>query len=145
VLTNVTNPRSEIRRRHLYEPTVLRRGCTLGANATVLTGVTIGRYAFVAAGAVITGDVDDYAMMVGTPARRVGWMSRHGLPLRDPDDEGVYTCPESGWRYQQGEDGDLRCLDFGEDQPLPDEMRMAERRYHTFLPADPADDQETTR
>jgi UDP-2-acetamido-3-amino-2,3-dideoxy-glucuronate N-acetyltransferase len=145
VLTNVSNPRAEINRRGLYEPTVLRRGCTLGANATVLTGVAVGRYAFVAAGAVVTGDVEDYAMMVGAPARRVGWMSRHGLPLRDPDHEGVYTCLESGWRYQQDEDGGLRCLDFGEDQPLPDVMRVGEHRYHTFRSADRGDGPENSR
>ena len=101
VLTNVTNPRSQVNRHSLYEQTLLRRGCTIGANATIVCGITVGRYAFVAAGAVVTADVPDYALMVGVPARRVGWMSRHGLPLRNPDDEGVFTCPESGLRYRE--------------------------------------------
>ena len=96
VLTNVTNPRSQVNRHALYEKTLLRRGCSIGANATIVCGITIGRYAFVAAGAVITKDVPDYALMVGVPARQRGWMNRHGLPLADPDPEGTYTCPESG-------------------------------------------------
>ncbi len=128
VLTNVTNPRSEVNRHSLYEQTLLRRGSTIGANATVVCGVTVGRYAFVAAGAVITGDVPDYALMVGVPARRVGWMSRHGLPLRDADDQGVFTCPESGLRYRV-ENGVLRCLDLAEDDPLPNDLQTGRQYY----------------
>ena len=75
VLTNVTNPRAQVNRRNLYEKTVLRRGCTIGANATLVCGTTIGRYSFVAAGAVVTANVPDYALMMGVPARQVGWMS----------------------------------------------------------------------
>ncbi len=70
VLTNVTNPRSQVNRHALYETTVLRRGCTIGANATIVCGVTVGRYAFIGAGAVVTKDVPDYALMVGNPARK---------------------------------------------------------------------------
>jgi UDP-2-acetamido-3-amino-2,3-dideoxy-glucuronate N-acetyltransferase len=128
VLTNVTNPRSQVNRHELYETTLIRRGSTIGANATVVCGVTIGRYAFIAAGAVVTADVPDYALMVGVPARQSGWMSRHGLPLRDPVDEGVLACPESGLRYREVEPGVLRCLDLDENAPLPDHMRSGKKR-----------------
>ena len=87
VLTNVTNPRSQVLRKSLYEKTLIRRGASIGANATVVCGITIGRYAFVAAGAVIAKDVPDYALMIGVPARQKGWMSRHGHVLKDPDQE----------------------------------------------------------
>lgn len=78
VLTNVTNPRSQVNRQALYEPTTIRRGATIGANATVVCGITIGRYAFIAAGTVIAKDVPDYALVMGVPGRQAGWMSRHG-------------------------------------------------------------------
>lgn len=119
VLTNISNPRSEIVRRHLYETTRLRRGATVGANATIVCGTTIGRYAFIAAGAVVTKDVPDYALMMGVPARRTGWMSRHGIRLERPDVQGVCTCPQSGWRYREEPPGVLHCLDRVEDAPLP--------------------------
>lgn len=135
VLTNVTNPRSEVNRHRLYERTLLRRGCSIGANATVVCGVTVGRYAFVAAGAVVVRDVPDYALMVGVPARRTGWMSRHALPLRAPDGEGVYTCPESGLRYRELEPGMLRCLDLDEDAPLPERLRVGRRPYTRAHPS----------
>jgi len=109
VLTNVKNPRSEVDRRTEFAPTVIRRGATVGANATVVCGVTLGRYCFVAAGAVVTRDVPDYALVVGTPARQVGWMSRHGHRLGAPDADGVMTCPGSGLRYRLA-DGALREL-----------------------------------
>ena len=118
VLTNVTNPRSQVVRRSLYEGTLLRRGCSIGANATVVCGITIGRYAFIAAGAVVAKDVPDYALMVGIPARQKGWMSRHGLPL-SPGSDGVMICKESGYRYQEVKPGVLKCLDLDEDLPLP--------------------------
>jgi UDP-2-acetamido-3-amino-2,3-dideoxy-glucuronate N-acetyltransferase len=86
VLTNVTNPRSQINRHSLYEKTLIRRGATIGANATIVCGVTLGRYCFIAAGSVVTKDVPDYALMVGNPARQKGWMSRHGHILRSPGD-----------------------------------------------------------
>jgi UDP-2-acetamido-3-amino-2,3-dideoxy-glucuronate N-acetyltransferase len=132
VLTNVTNPRSQVVRHSLYEKTVLRRGTTVGANATIVCGITIGRYAFIAAGAVAAADVPDYALMMGVPARRAGWMSRHGHRLREPDADGVMTCPESGYRYREVERGVLRCLDLDEEAPLPPELSVGERTYDEF-------------
>ena len=119
VLTNIVNPRSEIVRRHLYENTLIRKGATIGANATIVCGTTVGPYAFIAAGAVVTKDVPPYALMMGVPARRAGWMSRHGYRLGDPDKGGVMTCPFSGLRYREAEQGVLRCLDLNEAAPLP--------------------------
>jgi UDP-2-acetamido-3-amino-2,3-dideoxy-glucuronate N-acetyltransferase len=85
VFTNVVNPRAEVSRKDEYRPTLVKRGATIGANATIVCGATIGEYAFVGAGAVVTNDVPPYALMVGVPARQVGWMSRTGdrldLPL----------------------------------------------------------------
>lgn len=119
VFTNVVNPRSEIVRRSEYQRTLVRRGATIGANATIVCGATLGRYAFVGAGAVVRGDVADYALMLGVPARQVGWMSRHGHRLSPPDEDGIAICPESGWRYREVSPGTLRCLDWPEDKPLP--------------------------
>lgn len=121
VFTNVSNPRSQINRRSAYEPTLLRRGVTLGANCTIVCGITLGRYAFVAAGAVVTKNAPDYALLMGVPARRVGWMSRHGHRLTERDAAGNFICPESGWRYTETDADTLRCLDWPEDEPLPDE------------------------
>jgi len=128
VLTNVTNPRSQVNRRSLFERTRIRRGASVGANATVVCGVTIGRYAFIGAGAVVTSDVADYALLVGVPARRAGWMSRHGqrLALSTPGD--VAACPESGLRYEWGASG-VRCLDLGEEERLPEELASGQRTY----------------
>ena len=120
VFTNVTNPRSEIVRHHLYERTLVRKGATIGANATILCGITIGRYSFVAAGAVVTSDVPDYALVVGVPARPRGWMSRHGYRLHRRDRSGYLVCPVTGWRYAEDAYG-LRCLDLPEDETLPAE------------------------
>jgi len=119
VFTNVINPRSEIERKTEFKTTLVKRGATLGANCTIVCGVTIGRYAFVGAGAVVTKDVPDYALVVGVPARQVGWMSRHGHRLTEKDEDGNWVCPESGWRYREVEPGVLRCLDWPEDNPLP--------------------------
>lgn len=119
VFTNIVNPRSEIVRRHLYEGTRICKGATVGANATIVCGSTVGRYAFVAAGAVVTRDVPDYALVIGVPARRVGWMSRHGYRLPAPDGDGVMVCPFSGLRYREAAAGLLRCLDVEEAAPLP--------------------------
>lgn len=83
VFTNVLNPRSHVPRKHEYRPTRVRRGASIGANATIVCGVTLGRYAFVGAGAVVTSDVPDYALVVGVPARRVGWMCHCGERLGD--------------------------------------------------------------
>lgn len=118
VFTNVINPRSQIVRHSQYQLTRVRRGATLGANSTIVCGATVGRYAFIGAGAVVRGDVPDYALMLGVPARRKGWMSRHGHRLEKQDAEGNLVCPESGWRYREDEPGVLRCLDWPEDKAL---------------------------
>jgi len=132
VLTNITNPRSQIIRHSLYEKTLIKRGATIGANATIVCGNTIGRYAFIAAGAVITNDVPDYALMVGLPARQKGWMSRHGIKLPAPDNEGIMVCPESGFRYKEVKKGVLRCCDLDEKIPLPSEMAVGKLPYNQF-------------
>jgi UDP-2-acetamido-3-amino-2,3-dideoxy-glucuronate N-acetyltransferase len=129
VLTNVTNPRSQVVRKALYEKTLLRRGASIGANATILCGIVVGRYAFVAAGAVVSGDVPDYALMMGVPARQRGWMSRHGHILKNPDPDGVLTCPESRLRYREVSSGTLRCLDLDEDAPLPPGLAVGKTFY----------------
>ncbi len=131
VLTNVTNPRSEVNRHSLFERTLLRRGCSVGANATVVCGVTIGRYAFIAAGAVVVADVPDYALMVGVPARQRGWMSRHGHRLTQRPD-GDFVCPESGLRYRLGKSGALRCVNLDEDSDLPADLRQGSKTYDDF-------------
>jgi UDP-2-acetamido-3-amino-2,3-dideoxy-glucuronate N-acetyltransferase len=99
VFTNVYNPRAAVVRKDEYRPTLVRRGATLGANCTVVCGVTIGRYAFIAAGAVVNRDVPDFALMAGVPARRTGWISRFGerLPLLKDGDEA--RCPHTGEVY----------------------------------------------
>lgn len=131
VLTNVTNPRSQINRHSLYEKTLIRRGATVGANATIVCGVTLGRYCFIAAGSVVTRDVPDYALLMGNPARQKGWMSRHGHLLKAGPD-GILVCPESGLRYQDvvhSSGSTLRCLDLDEEAPLPESMRMGTKTY----------------
>lgn len=130
VLTNVTNPRSQINRRSLYEKTLIRRGATIGANATIVCGITLGRYCFIGAGAVVTKDVPDYALVVGNPGRQKGWMSRHGHLLKNPEN-GLYVCPESKFRYQE-EEGVLRCLDVNEDQTLPENFTKGTKTYDEF-------------
>jgi len=129
VLTNVSNPRSQVNRHSLYETTRLKRGCSIGANATIVCGVTIGRYAFVGAGAVVTKDVPDFALVFGNPGRQVGWMSRHGHRLDSPDSAGVMVCTESGYHYQEVEPGVLRCLDLDEESPLPVELSKGTKSY----------------
>jgi UDP-2-acetamido-3-amino-2,3-dideoxy-glucuronate N-acetyltransferase len=98
VFTNVYNPRSAVSRKDAYMPTRIGRGATIGANATIVCGATIGAYAFVGAGAVVRGEVKPYALLVGVPARQVGWMSAHGERLAF-DASGQATCPGSGARY----------------------------------------------
>ena len=101
VFTNVHNPRSAVPRKDEYRRTLVRRGATLGANCTIVCGVTVGRHAFVGAGAVVSRDVPDFALMVGVPARRIGWMSRHGERLALPSTgDGEAACPATGERYQ---------------------------------------------
>ncbi|MFY4730944.1 acyltransferase, partial [Nitrospira sp. BLG_2] len=129
VLTNITNPRSQVVRHALYEKTIIKRGATIGANATIVCGVTIGRYAFIAAGAVVAKDVPDYALMVGMPARQQGWMSRHGIRLPPPDKEGIMVCPESKFRYKEVSKGFLKCVDLDEEEPLPAEMAVGKVTY----------------
>ncbi|MFC1610797.1 acyltransferase [Myxococcota bacterium] len=131
VLTNVSNPRAQVVRRGQYEKTLLRRGCSIGANATVVCGITIGRYAFVAAGAVVTRDVPDYALIVGVPGRQAGYMSRHGYRLSEPDAEGIRRCPVSNHRYQE-ESGILRCLDLDEESSLSQKEATGTLSYEEF-------------
>ena len=140
VLTNVTNPRSQVNRHSLYEKTVIRRGATIGANATIVCGTELGRYSFIAAGAVVARNVPDYALMVGNPARQKGWMSRHGHRLGSPDAKGIMVCPESGYRYQETGQGMLRCLDLDEDAPLPEELTVGSKPYDDFKLAPAAEE-----
>lgn len=131
VLTNVTNPRSEINRHSLYESTLIKRGASIGANATVLCGVTIGRYAFIAAGSVVSKDVPDYGLVIGVPGKVVGYMSRHGHKLIF-DDMGIAVCPESNLRYKKKENGIVHCLDIDENEELPENLRIGKAFYDTF-------------
>lgn len=98
VFTNVRNPRSAVSRKNEYRRTLVRRGASIGANATIVCGHEIGEYAFVGAGAVVTKDVPAYALMVGTPARRIGWMCRCGVRL--PNATGEVACPDCATRYK---------------------------------------------
>jgi UDP-2-acetamido-3-amino-2,3-dideoxy-glucuronate N-acetyltransferase len=132
VLTNVSNPRSQVNRHALYETTRLKRGCSIGANATIVCGVTVGRYAFVGAGSVVTKDLPDYGLVVGNPAKQVGWMSRHGHRLENPDGAGVMRCSESGYRYQEVNPGVLRCLDLDEEASLPTELSKGTTSFRQF-------------
>lgn len=152
VLTNVTNPRSQVSRRSLYEQTLIRRGTTIGANATIVCGVTLGRYSFVAAGAVVAKSVPDYGFIRGVPGRLHGWMSRHGhlLSFAAPEEADrsrfpevfavpgarIAVCPESLFRYvlvqnAAGEE-QVRCLDLDEEAPLPSELASGQKDYDSF-------------
>lgn len=117
VFTNVSYPRAEVSDPDGYERTLVRRGATIGANATIAAGVTIGRYALVGAGTVVIRDVPDYALVLGVPGERAGWVGRHGKPL-ERYAEGLWLCPKSGFRYRES-NGVLRCLDLDEEHPLP--------------------------
>lgn len=99
VFTNVINPRSAINRRSEYKKTMVRKGATIGANATIVCGIEIGAYAFIGAGAVVIRDVPPYALVVGNPARQTGWMSEYGHKLKF-DNKGIAVCPESGEKYR---------------------------------------------
>ncbi len=99
VFTNVINPRSAVNRKSEYKKTFVRRGASIGANATIICGIEIGTFAFIAAGAVVTKDVPAYALVVGNPARQKGWMSEFGQKL-EFDATGVAICPESQEKYQ---------------------------------------------
>jgi UDP-2-acetamido-3-amino-2,3-dideoxy-glucuronate N-acetyltransferase len=130
VLTNVTNPRSQVSRKSLYEKTFIRRGASIGANATIMCGITLGHYCFIGAGAVVTKDVPDYGLVLGTPGRLSGHMSRHGHKLQF-DDSNQAICPESKYRYQRAEE-EVRCLDLDEDKPLPGELSVGSETYDSF-------------
>ena len=106
VFTNVINPRSHILRKDQYQATLVRHGATIGANATIVCGNEIGKFAFIGAGTVITKDVPAYALIVGNPGRRIGWMSEYGHRLHF-DAEGIAICPESLEKYQFNEKGAL--------------------------------------
>jgi UDP-2-acetamido-3-amino-2,3-dideoxy-glucuronate N-acetyltransferase len=100
VFTNVTNPRSAINRRGQYAKTIVKRGASIGANATIVCGHDIGEFAFIGAGAVVTKNVPAYALVVGNPARQMGWMSEFGHKLNF-DSNGIAVCPESGDQYSK--------------------------------------------
>ena len=100
VFTNVYNPRALVERKNEYRPTLVKKGATLGANCTIVCGTTVGQYAFVGAGAVVNKNVPAYALMVGVPAKQVGWMSQHGEKLNLPlTGNGQATCPATGLQY----------------------------------------------
>ncbi len=100
VFTNVNNPRAEIERKDEFRLTRVKRGATIGANATIVCGATLGEYCFIAAGAVVADDVPAYALMAGVPAKRIGWMSKAGGKL-----DGDLVCPIEGTHYRETEDG----------------------------------------
>lgn len=109
VFTNVYNPRSAVTRKDEYRPTVVKRGATLGANSTIVCGITIGEHAFIGAGAVVNKDVKAYALMAGVPARQIGWMSRHGERLALPlTGNGSAKCGVSGAIYEL-KSGEVVC------------------------------------
>lgn len=127
VLTNITNPRSQVVRKTLYEETLIKRGATIGANATIVCGVKIGRYAFIGAGAVVRSSVSDYEMMLGVPAVHRGWMSRHGHRLHF-DSGGNAICPESEMRYRLI-NKKVFCMDLDEEETLPTELVSGKVTY----------------
>ncbi len=108
--TNVMNPRSTVERKHEFQPTLVRRGATIGANATIICGLTIGRWALVAAGAVVSRKVPDFALVAGVPARRMGWVTIRGdtIPALKVGDD--YTCPADGSVYKLEAEGRLRLV-----------------------------------
>lgn len=110
VFTNVSTPRAHVPRKDEYLPTLVRRGATIGANATIVCGITLGEYAFIAAGAVVAADVPPFALMVGVPARRVGWMCQCGERLLLK--QGEARCGRCGWSYREA-DGSLQQVDRG--------------------------------
>ena len=130
VLTNVTNPRSQVSRKSLYEKTLIKRGATIGANATILCGITLGRYCFVGAGTVVTKDIPDYGLALGNPGKLSGYMSRHGHKLIF-NESGRATCPESKFVYEKKEDK-VHCLDLSEEESLPTELSVGSQDYDSF-------------
>ncbi len=111
VFTNVLNPRSHVPRKHEYRPTHVGRGASIGANATIVCGHDLGEYSFIGAGAVVTSHVPAYALMVGVPARRAGWMCRCGAPLGDTAPGGALHCPACGAAYRRLSESELAPAD----------------------------------
>lgn len=105
VFTNVNNPRAFVSRKDEFRKTLVKKGASIGANATIVCGHTLGAYCFIAAGAVVTSDVPDFALMAGVPARRIGWMSREGEKLGSD-----LTCPRTGERYREAAEGRLEAI-----------------------------------
>ncbi len=103
VFTNIINPRSAIIRKNKFKKTHVQQGVSIGANATIICGNTLGKYAFIGAGAVLTKDASDYALMAGVPAKQIGWVSKAGLRLHF-NDENIAICPETGEKYQLAND-----------------------------------------
>jgi len=99
VFTNVINPRSAVIRKDEYLPTLVKKGATLGANCTIVCGITLGEFCFIGAGSVVTKDVPAYALMIGNPARQKGWMGQHGVRLQQVDTTNTWKCPETGETY----------------------------------------------
>jgi UDP-2-acetamido-3-amino-2,3-dideoxy-glucuronate N-acetyltransferase len=130
VLTNVTNPRSQVSRKSLYEKTLIKRGATIGANATIVCGITLGRYCFIGAGTIVTKDIPDYGLVLGNPGKLSGYMSRHGHKLYF-NESGRATCPESKFVYEKL-DQQVRCLDLGEEEPLPSDLSFGSQDYDSF-------------
>lgn len=118
VFTNVRTPRCEVNRREAFEATRVGYGSSIGANATIVCGTTLAPFAMIGAGAVVTHDTPRYGLMVGVPARRIGWVGRHGLRLRPGEKMGEWVCPSTGWIYRQEEDN-LSCISHPDDAPLP--------------------------
>ena len=107
VFTNVMNPRSAVNRRDQYSTTVVKKGASIGANATIVCGNDIGKFAFIGAGSVVTKEIPDFALVVGNPARQIGWMSEYGHRLNF-DEKGLAVCPESKQEYQLKENRVVR-------------------------------------
>ena len=131
VLTNVSNPRSQVDRKGIYEKILIRKGATVGANATIIPGVVLGRYSFVSAGAVVTKSVPDYGLVRGVPAQQAGWMSRHGHQLKLEKNK-TATCPEPGLVYRLSKSGDLRCESLDENSSLPVKLNKGFKKYREF-------------
>ena len=130
VLTNVTNPRSQVSRKSLYEKTLIRIGATVGANSTIVCGITLGYYCFIGAGAVVTKDVPDYGLILGNPGTLSGFMSRHGHKLCF-DENNQAICPESNYRYERAGE-EVKCIDLDEEKPLPKELSVGSKSYDDF-------------
>lgn len=125
VFTNVHNPRALLDRKDEYRDTLVKKGATLGANCTIVCGVSIGEYAFVAAGAVIIRDVKPYALMAGVPAKQIGWLSRFGERLNIPlEGQAAVNCPHTGDHYIIDGDG-LTCIPKSQHSPAQDEPKLS--------------------